>query len=63
LDVHGGFAGLASALAINAVLAGEDKGVGEQVEGNGKAAALDAHAELMLFKRFAVVFPNGHASS
>lgn len=62
LDVHGWFAGLAGALAVDAVLAYQHQGVGQQIQGDGQTPALQAHAEFVLFKGVFTIVINGHAS-
>jgi hypothetical protein len=39
-EVHGGDGGIALAGAVDAVLADQDKGIGDAVEGDGKTAAV-----------------------
>jgi hypothetical protein len=43
LDVHGRLAGLARALAVDSMLSDQDKGVGEYVQGGGKAPGGQTH--------------------
>ena len=45
-EVHGGEGGVALAGAIDTVLADEDQGIGDAVEGDGQAAAVAAEALL-----------------
>ena len=59
MEVHGGLAGLAGALAIDAVLADERQGVGEEVLGHGEAAALNAVLEFQFFEFFGSFFIDG----
>src|SRR3954463_15333247 len=60
LNVHGGLAGRACALAVNAVLADENESVGEHVQRDGELAARLAHHELVLFQFFAALFVDAH---
>jgi hypothetical protein len=52
LDVHRGLAGLAGALAVHAMLADEDEGVGKDVQGDGEAAGLEAELKLAALELF-----------
>ena len=54
LQIHGGFIGLADAGAVDAVLADEDEGVGQQVRGHGEFAAGAAHLEFVAFELFLI---------
>ena len=60
LDIHRGFARLARALAVDAVLADEHEGVCEQIEGDGKASALWTHHELVVVEFAGFVFIHRH---
>lgn len=60
LEVEGGFAGVAGGGAVDAMLADEDERVGKQVEGDGEAAALGAHHELVLFELGAFLVKDVH---
>ena len=48
LEIEAGLRGIAVGDAVDAVLSGEDEGVGEQVEGDGEAAAVGAHHEFVV---------------
>jgi len=48
LEIEAGLRGIAVGDAVDAVLSGEDEGVGEQVEGDGEAAAVRAHHEFVV---------------
>lgn len=61
LDIHGGLAGLARALAIHPMLADENEGVGKQIERYSEAAALQAHLEFEAFEVFFTVLIDGHS--
>src|SRR5262249_35902319 len=63
LDVHGGFAPLSGALAIETLRSGEDKRICQQIECDGETSTLNTHAKLVFFKGIAAIFPDGHASS
>ncbi len=43
---------MAGALAVDAVLADQDEGVGEDVEGDGEAAGLEAELKLAALELF-----------
>src|SRR5271168_5030543 len=45
-----GLGGVARGSAINSVLADQDQGIGEHVEGHGETAALSPHHELEMFQ-------------
>ena len=59
-DVQGGLGGIALGVAIDGVLADEDEGVGEAVEGDGEAAALGAEHLFIVVEFFAVFFKSVH---
>jgi len=63
LDVHGGLAGLARALAVHAVLADQDQSIRQEVESDCEAAPLQAHHEFETFQVLGAVFVNGHLHS
>ena len=50
LQIEGRLCRVAARGAVDAMLADHDEGIGEQVEGDGEAAALGAHHELVLFE-------------
>ena len=60
-EVHGGNGGIALAGAVDAVLADEDEGVGDAVEGDGEAATVAAKALLEMLEVVAVFVKGGHA--
>lgn len=60
LEVEGGFGGVAGGGAVNAVLADEGEGVGEDVEGDGEAATFGAQHEFVFFEVLAAVPEDGH---
>jgi hypothetical protein len=49
-EVHRGNRGIAHAGAVDAVLADEDKGVGDAIEGDGEAAAVAPEALLEMLE-------------
>ncbi len=63
LEVEGGLGGVAGGGAVDAVLAYQDKRVGEQVERHGKAAALDAQHEFVPFEFGSLFVEDIHAFS
>jgi hypothetical protein len=63
LQVEPWLRGVAVGDAVDAVLAGEDERVGEQVERYGKTAAVVAHHEFIFFEVVAAFFVDGHGSS
>ena len=63
LDVHGRFAELTDALAVDSVLADEHQSIGDAVEGDGEATAVAAHHEFVLFEIFATLLVNRHQPS
>jgi hypothetical protein len=63
VEVEGGFRGVAAGGAVDSVLADEDEGVGEHVEGDGEAAAGRAHHEFVLLDLFVAGIKDGHAFS
>ena len=62
LHVHGGLAGLARALAVDAVLAHQHQRVGQHVERDRELAARLAHHEFVLFEFVAALVVNAHDS-
>ncbi len=62
LKVEPGRGGIAVGDAVDAVLAGEDEGVGEQVEGDGEASAVGAHHEFVTLQFVAFFVEDGHAA-
>ena len=60
LNIHGGLARLACALAIHAVLADQHQGIGQQIERDGKPPAGNTHHELVFFELFATLFVYAH---
>ncbi len=59
LEVAGGV----GAVAVDGVLVDEDEGVGEDVEGDGQAAAGGAGLELFVFEGLVAVVEDGHLVS
>jgi len=55
-EVHGRYRGIAHAGAIDAVLADEDEGVGDAVEGDGQPASVAAEALLGVFQLVVMLF-------
>lgn len=62
LNVHGGPFGVAGTVAVNAVLADEDEGVGHEVKRDGQAAAVWAHHGFEVIEFLAVLIEDGHRS-
>src|SRR5438270_8291893 len=62
LHVHDWLAGPALALAVDSMLADEGHGVGDQVHGDGEAAAGNAHHGLVVLEFFMLVFEYRHGS-
>jgi hypothetical protein len=58
LNIHRRFTGLPGALAINAMLANKDQGVGQNVEGNRQASTRDPHHEFVLFQFVVAIVVN-----
>ena len=61
LNVHGGLARLPRALAIDAVLADQHQGVGQQIERDRQTSPLPPHLEFVLFEGVLAVVEDGHA--
>ncbi len=61
LNIHGGLGGVAGTGAVNAVLADEDEGVGEDIEGEGEFAAGGAHLKFEAFEFFLSFAKNVHS--
>src|ERR1700745_1270168 len=62
LHVHDRLAGPALALAVDAVLADQGHGVGDQVHGDRETAAGHAHHGLVMLEFFVLVFEYRHGS-
>src|SRR5579863_377918 len=63
LDIHGRHAGLAGALAIDAMLSHQHQRVGQKIERNGQPPALEAHPEFVFFEGIFAVVIDRHVPS
>jgi hypothetical protein len=59
-DVHRGKRGIALAGAIDTVLADQDEGISDAIEGHGEAAAIAAEPLFGVFEDLAVFIKGGH---
>lgn len=60
LHIHDWLPGPALALAVDAMLADECHGVGDQIEGHGEAPAGHAHAQFKMLKFCLFFVEDGH---
>ncbi len=59
-DIHDGEFGVARGMAIDGVLADEDHGGGDAVEGDGETAAMAAHHGFVMFEFVLMLLKDGH---
>jgi len=63
LNIHGRFARLTSALAIDAVLAHQHQRIRDQIERHRQASPLQSHPKFVFFERGLAVVIDRHAST
>jgi hypothetical protein len=61
LHIHDRLAGPALALAVDAMLADERHGVGDEIHGDGEASAEHTHAGFEVFQLFLLFLEDSHA--